>query len=74
MPHVNIKYFPVSLSEAQQAELVTAITQTIKNAFGCQEEVISIALEPVEKESWNERVYIPEILSRKDLLCKSPSY
>lgn len=74
MPHVNIKHFPVALSEQQQAELVSAITQAVKTAFRCDEGVISISIEPVEKEAWNERVYIPEIVNRKDLLRKRPNY
>lgn len=74
MPHVNIKHFPVSLSEEQQSELVAAITKAVKSAFKCDEGVISIAIEPVEKELWNERVYIPEIVNRKELLRKPPNY
>jgi phenylpyruvate tautomerase PptA (4-oxalocrotonate tautomerase family) len=74
MPHVNIKHFPVTLSEEQQSELVAAITQAVKTAFKCDEGVISISIEPVEKEAWNERVYVPEIVNRKDLLRKRPNY
>ncbi len=74
MPHINIKHFPVAMSEAQQAELVAAITQAVKTAFKCDEGVISIALEPVDKEVWNERVYVPEIVNRKSLLRKTPNY
>ena len=74
MPHVNIKHFPVSLSEEKQSELVAAVTKAVKSAFGCDEGVISIALEPVEKEVWNERVYTPEIVNRKNLLRKPPNY
>jgi phenylpyruvate tautomerase PptA (4-oxalocrotonate tautomerase family) len=74
VPHVNIKYFPTPLSEQQQSELVAAITQAVKSAFKCDEGVISIALEPVDKQVWNERVYVPEIVNRKDLLRKTPNY
>jgi thioesterase domain-containing protein/phenylpyruvate tautomerase PptA (4-oxalocrotonate tautomerase family) len=74
VPHVNIKYFPVSLSQQQQSELVANLTRAVQAAFGCDESVISIALEPVAKESWQEQVYVPEIVNRKDLLCKVPSY
>ncbi|WP_411083596.1 amino acid adenylation domain-containing protein [Streptomyces sp. cmx-18-6] len=74
VPHVNIKHFPVSLSEDQQSKLVAAVTQAVKSAFSCDEGVISVALEPVEKEVWNERVYIPEIVQRRDLLHKTPNY
>jgi phenylpyruvate tautomerase PptA (4-oxalocrotonate tautomerase family) len=74
VPHVNIKHFPVELSDEQQSALIAAITQAVKTAFRCDEGVISISIEPVEKESWNERVYIPEIVNRKDLLRKPPNY
>lgn len=74
MPHVNIKYFPVSLSEQQQSDLVATLTKAVQRAFGCDEGVISIALEPVAKELWQERVYGPEIVDRKNLLCKMPNY
>jgi 4-oxalocrotonate tautomerase len=74
VPHINIKYFPVPLDEQQQSELVTAITSAVKTAFRCDEGVISIALEPVAKEAWNERVYEPEIVQRKELLRKTPNY
>lgn len=74
MPHVNIKHFPVALSEEQQAELAAAITQAVKTALRCDEGVISISLEPIAKEAWNERVYTPEILNRQELLIKKPSY
>ncbi|OJH34906.1 tautomerase family protein [Cystobacter ferrugineus] len=74
MPHVNIKYFPTPLSEQQQSELVAAVTQAVKSALKCDEGVISIALEPVEKDAWNERVYVPEIVKRKELLRKTPNY
>ncbi|MGW6640266.1 amino acid adenylation domain-containing protein [Streptomyces cyaneofuscatus] len=74
VPHVNIKFFPVPLSEDQRSELVEAVTRAVKSAFRCDEGVISVALEPVEKEVWNERVYLPEIVQRKDLLHKTPNY
>jgi len=74
MPHVNIKHFPVPLTGEQRTVLVTAITDAVRNAFDCDENVISIALEPVAKEQWNERVYVPEVVDRKELLCKTPNY
>jgi 4-oxalocrotonate tautomerase len=73
MPHINIKHFP-SLSKEQQAELAKTLTQVITNIIHCDEGAVSIALEPIEKAIWNERVYIPEIINRKELLCKKPSY
>ncbi|MEU5362406.1 amino acid adenylation domain-containing protein [Streptomyces sp. NPDC005925] len=74
VPHINIKHFPVALSEERQSELLTALTSAVREAFACEEKVISIALEPVEQEAWNEQVYIPEIVNRKELLLKTPDY
>ncbi|WP_322769064.1 tautomerase PptA [Frankia sp. Cr1] len=74
MPHVNIKYFPVSLSDERQSELIATVTQAVMKTFGCDEAVISIALEPVEKDAWQEQVYLPEIINRRDLLHKKPNY
>ncbi|MCP3061447.1 hypothetical protein LXT21_21930 [Myxococcus sp. K38C18041901] len=74
MPHVNIKHFPIPLGPAREAELVAAITLAVQAAFRCEPGVISIALEPVERDVWNERVYVPEIVQRKELLRKAPNY
>ncbi|GGW75729.1 amino acid adenylation domain-containing protein [Streptomyces caelestis] len=74
VPHVNIKHFPVPITREQETELVAAVTAAVRNAFGCEEDVISISLEPVEQEVWNERVYLPEIVERKNLLRKAPNY
>ncbi|MCX2952793.1 amino acid adenylation domain-containing protein [Lentzea sp. NEAU-D7] len=74
MPHINIKHFPVELTEDRQRLLVAALTAAVREAFHCDEDVISIALEPVDQDVWNDRVYLPEIVNRKDLLCKVPQY
>lgn len=74
MPHVNIKHFPAPLNDEQASELVTAITEAVTKAFGCDEGVVSIALEPVEPRAWQDQVYAPEIVERKELLRKTPSY
>ncbi|MHB9863799.1 amino acid adenylation domain-containing protein [Streptomyces sp. YIM S03343] len=74
VPHVNIKHFPVAITPAQEEELLAAVTEAVRNAFGCKEDVVSIAIEPVEQDAWHERVYEPEIVRRQDLLRKTPNY
>ena len=74
VPHINIKHFPVPITEEQERELVSAVTAAVRNAFGCKEDVVSIALEPVTQDVWNERVYVPEIVDRQALLRKTPNY
>jgi 4-oxalocrotonate tautomerase len=73
MPHINIKHFP-SLSEEQHIALAKSITEAITKVIECDEGVVSIAVEPVEPDVWNEQVYIPEIIERKDSLIKIPDY
>ena len=70
MPHINIKHFP-SLSEEQHIALAKSITEAVTKVVGCDESVISIAVEP---EQWNEQVYIPEIINRNETLIKTPDY
>ncbi|MDY0812453.1 amino acid adenylation domain-containing protein [Kitasatospora purpeofusca] len=74
MPHVNIKHFPMELSDTRQAELLAAVTKAVTDAFGCDEGVVSIAVESVAEENWTEQVYIPEIVNRRDILGKVPDY
>ena len=69
MPHINIKHFP-SLTEEQHIALAESITEAVTKVIGCDAGVISIAVEPVEPDVWNEQVYIPEIIEGKDSLIK----
>ncbi|MER5641332.1 tautomerase family protein [Kitasatospora sp. NPDC002227] len=74
MPHVSIKHFPVEVTEEQSARLVAAITAAVTENLGCEEGVISIALEPVDPADWQDQVYTPEITDRRHLLRKLPNY
>lgn len=74
MPHVTIKHFPARLDDDRRAALVTGLTEAVTGAFGCDEGVVSIALEAVDPEAWRERVYVPEIDGHRDRLCKEPDY
>ncbi|WNI19867.1 thioesterase domain-containing protein [Streptomyces sp. ITFR-21] len=74
VPHVNIKHFPSDLDAAQISTLVDAITSAVRTAFSVDDGAVSIALEPVAQEVWNERVYIPEIVKGTGNLVKVPNY
>jgi 4-oxalocrotonate tautomerase len=74
MPHVSIKHFPAPLDSQQQAELVERLTAAVTGAFGCDEGVVSIALEAVDAGAWHEQVYVPEVVNGRDRLCKIPNY
>ncbi|SDG49166.1 4-oxalocrotonate tautomerase [Lentzea fradiae] len=73
MPHVTIKHFPATLSAEQAATLSAALTTAVTGAFGCPDTVVSIALQPVPAEAWDEQVYQPEIAGQEALL-KRPAY
>lgn len=73
MPHVNIKHFP-PLTKVQQEKLVLNLTKVITDVIQCGAGSVSIALESIEKDDWKEKVYVPEILNRKEFLHKFPDY
>ena len=74
MPHVSIKHFPADLGPDQTSSLVAAISKAVGTAFACDEGVVSIALQPVNPEAWNEQVYLPEIINAPGTIVKAPNY
>ncbi|MFI1719491.1 amino acid adenylation domain-containing protein [Streptomyces sp. NPDC020489] len=74
VPHVSIKHFPNNLEAEQLTALVDAITSAVRTAFAVDEGAVSIALEPVAQDAWNERVYLPEIANGGGNLVKAPTY
>ncbi|BCB83216.1 amino acid adenylation domain-containing protein [Phytohabitans suffuscus] len=74
MPHVSIKHFPHDLRPDQTSSLVAAITKAVGTAFAVDEGVVSIALESVTPDDWNEEVYLPEIANPRGTLVKAPNY
>jgi 4-oxalocrotonate tautomerase len=74
MPHVVIKHFPADLTESRSQELVAALTAAVTQAFEVGGGAVSIALEPVARQDWDELVYQPEIVQRQELLLKKPNY
>ena len=40
----------------------------------CEEKVVSVAFEEIEKEDWAEKVYKPDILDKQPSLYKKPGY
>ena len=74
MPHISIKHFPAELTNEKKHELMNRITQAIRKTFDCNESVISISLEAIQPEVWQEKVYQPEIKDKWHMLCKIPNY
>ncbi|MFF8974894.1 tautomerase family protein [Streptomyces sp. NPDC014995] len=74
MPHISIKHFPRTFTEAEKADLVASLTETVTRVFGTEPGAVSLAVEPVEPSLWVERVHVPEIDDKSHLLWKQPNY
>ena len=73
MPHVIVKLWP-GKSERQKARLGEAITEDVMDVLGYGEESVSVAMEEVEPQDWAEKVYKPDIESKREQLYKKPGY
>lgn len=74
MPHLTIKHFPKDFTDQQKQHLAETLTAVIVEQFGTYDGAVSIALEPVPREQWQEAVFEPEITGRSHLLIKAPNY
>ena len=59
MPYIAIKSFPKD-QETKQA-VVERINQLFLEVWGCPQEAITISIEDVSPEDWDERIVKPEI-------------
>jgi 4-oxalocrotonate tautomerase len=73
MPHVIVKLWP-GKSEEQKTQLSEEIVKDVMSVLNCKEESVSVAIEEVPSQDWEEKVYRPEILSNQDKLYKKPGY
>lgn len=73
MPHVIVKMF-AGRSDEEKKRLSDALTLAMINALGASERSISVAIEDVDPQEWTEKVYNTDILSRPELIFKSPGY
>lgn len=75
MPHISIKHFPVPLTERAEQAISAEITETICRHLGADSNAVSIALQPVAAENWNDTVLTPEIRgTQQAFLIKQPGY
>jgi len=73
MPHIIVKLYPGRSGEAKQ-RLVDAIVEDVVAIAGCEENVVSVAVEEIAPTEWPEKVYRPDILNKEHLLYKKPGY
>ncbi|MFB2549966.1 tautomerase family protein [Ensifer soli] len=73
MPHVVVKMIE-GRSEAMKADLTERLTAALTGALGVGEETVSVAIEDVPAERWDEDVFLPDIRGRKQTLYRKPGY
>ena len=73
MPHIIVKLWP-GKSEQQKQRLADAIAKNVMDIFDYRDESVSVAMEEITPEDWNEKVYIPDILDQSKKLYKKPGY
>jgi 4-oxalocrotonate tautomerase len=73
MPHVTIKCYP-GRSEEQKKLLAQKIAGDIVECFGAAEGSISIDIQEVPQDQWNDTVWDKDIEPRMDELYKKPRY
>jgi 4-oxalocrotonate tautomerase len=73
MPHVIVKLYP-GRTEEQKQRLTEAIVRDVVEIATCAETSVSVALEEVHPDDWNEKVYTPDILNGPGTMYKKPGY
>jgi len=71
MPHVIVKTL-AGKTEEQKTRLAEAFANDLKAIFGSPDHSISVAIEDVPPQEWDQKVYQPEILSIWDKLYRKP--
>ncbi|WP_440880068.1 amino acid adenylation domain-containing protein [Tenacibaculum sp. C7A-26P2] len=74
MPHIDIKHFPVEIDKERKAHFIKKITQLITETFSCDEDVVSLAIQPISPSEWDALVYEKEIVAKQMWLEKYPNY
>ena len=73
MPHVIVKLYP-GRSEQQKELLAEEIVKDVVAIAKCEEKSVSVAFEEIDPADWPQKVYKPDILDKRETLCKKPGY
>ncbi|MBU1054136.1 MAG: tautomerase family protein [Proteobacteria bacterium] len=71
MPHIIIKLYP-GRSQEQKQKLTDAIVRDVVSIAKCEAKTVSVAIEDVSSNDWDEKVFKPDILGNKNILFKEP--
>lgn len=70
MPHISVKMFP-GRGEKTKKDLADKLHELAVKELACPEGAVSVSVEDIEKEKWNEEVL--EKIDENDMLVK-PNY
>lgn len=73
MPHIIVKLWP-GRTEEQKKQLTSKLVEALKASINVPNSSISISIEEIPEEKWNDEVYKPDIIEKKHLLYKKPDY
>ena len=73
MPHVIVKMYP-GRSEELKKQLADKIVKDVAEMCKCEEKVVSVAIEEIDKNDWPQKVYKPDIMEKKETLYIAPGY
>lgn len=73
MPHVIVK-LAAGRSKEQKQSLAAALANAVTSTLHCDEASVSVAVEDVEMTEWTEKVYVPDIQAKPELIYKKPGY
>lgn len=73
MPHVIVKLWP-GKTEQQKQRLADEIAKDVMSVLKYGEESVSVSMEEVNPQDWEENVYKPDIQEKWQTLYKKPGY
>jgi 4-oxalocrotonate tautomerase len=72
MPHVIVKLYP-GRAEDTKKTLAEEFTRTIVRVLNSKASTISVGIEDVAPEDWDDQVYQPDVVSKMDTIYKQTS-
>jgi 4-oxalocrotonate tautomerase len=72
MPHLIVKLYPGRTEETKKT-LAEEITKTIVRVLNSKESTISVGIEDVAPEDWDNKVYQPDVISKMNTIYKQTS-
>jgi 4-oxalocrotonate tautomerase len=73
MPHVIVKLWP-GKSEELKKKLAAEVTKAVTSALNYADDSVSVGIEEVPASDWNEKVYKPDIIGKRQTIYKQPGY